>query len=112
MTTGTSLEKAVRSAVRAYKVTPVDKAAAELAATYARQVDQGGDLAKLGPLLLAALDALGLTPRARAALVKGATGGDDSAPPAAPTAAPGTLDEIRQRRARKGRAAAVDAAAP
>lgn len=77
----------------AIATTPIDgrdRAAAELARTYAHDIDSGGDLAKLGPALLATLEALHMTPRARAAVRKAAevTG----AKPANP------LDELKQRR--------------
>lgn len=87
---------------------------AALALTYAAQIDDtggeceecgrhGGDLTKLGPALLAALDALLLTPRARAAAKKAVS----SDQPAA-----NQLDVLATRRARKGRAEDLDAAAP
>jgi hypothetical protein len=57
----------------------------------------------LGPKLLAALDALLLTPRARAAAKKAVTGDQ-------PTANP--LDQLAAARARKGRAEDLDTAAP
>lgn len=80
-----------------------DKAAAELAMTYAREIDLGGDLAKLGPALLACLTSLLLTPAARAAAMKGGQGADSK---------PGSrLDELRERRVRKSRTADLDAAA-
>jgi hypothetical protein len=79
-----------------------DKAAAELALTYARDIDAGGDLAKLGPALLACLTALLLTPAARAAAMKGVPSANKPA---------SRLDELRERRARKGRAADLDPAA-
>lgn len=69
---------------------------------YARQIEDGGDLAKLGPPLLAAMEALHLTPRARAAAKKAVTIREPAASP---------LDELAGRRAGKGRAAPVDAAA-
>jgi hypothetical protein len=76
-----------------------DLGAAELARTYARAIDNGGDLDKLGPLLLAVLESLGLTPKARAALVKGAKDEPRTSP----------LDELRVRRsARQRDATAVD----
>jgi len=56
----------------------------------------------LGPKLLAALDALLLTPRARVAM----KGGTDGKPAANP------LDELAAARARLGRSEAVDATAP
>ncbi|GLI00316.1 hypothetical protein Pa4123_55920 [Phytohabitans aurantiacus] len=91
----------METSVRASLPTTVgkDQAAAELALTYARAIDAGGDLTRLGPQLLTALEALMLTPRARAAALK-VVGGDSSTPAAAPAApAPGNpLDELRQRR--------------
>jgi hypothetical protein len=48
-----------------------DRAALTLALRYAEEIDSGGDVAKLGPPLLATLAALGATPAARAAIVKG-----------------------------------------
>lgn len=76
-----------------------DRAVAELALTYARDIDGGGDLAKLGPALLAALEALQLSPRARK-VVKA-----DDQP------AISKLDQLAERR-RARSAPAVDAAAP
>lgn len=76
-----------------------DQAVVELALTYARDIDAGGDLTKLGPALLAALEALQLSPRARKAVKI------DAQPSTSP------LDQIAERRARRGRAPAVDAAA-
>jgi len=78
-----------------------DPAAAELARTYARSIDDGGDLDKLGPLLLAVLESLHLTPKSRAS--KGATSEQRAKSP---------LDELRARRdARQHGAEAVDPAA-
>lgn len=77
-----------------------DRAAAELALTYARRIDAGDDLAKLGPALLSVLEALHLTPRARNTK-GGATSGGSS-----------PLDELRNRRARRNGATALDATAP
>lgn len=56
----------------------------------------------LGPKLLATLDALGLTPKARSAVSKGVS---DDKPAANP------LDELANARARKGRAESLDASA-
>lgn len=50
--------------------TPADAAAVELAATYAEAIDGGEDIVKTGPLLLAVLESLLMTPRARAATAK------------------------------------------
>jgi hypothetical protein len=71
---------------------PRDAAVAALALTYAQAIVAGGDLSKIGPALLAALEALQMSPRARG--VK-----KDDKP------APSPLDEIRDRRARKNRGA-------
>jgi len=93
------LVNAVRTALKDPK-----EPAAVLALEYAEAIDAGGDLAAYGPKLLSCLDALLLTPRARAA-VKKVMEPDDSQP-----ASP--LDELRARRAARQRgASAVDAAA-
>jgi hypothetical protein len=105
----------VEQALRAVPLGDEDAATKALALHYARDIDGGpscehcdrpggaGDLAKLGPALLACLESLGLSPRARTALKKGATDGKprDS-----------KLDQLAAARARKARAANLDAAAP
>ena len=97
-----ALREEVQAALAAHPVEPRDAAAAELALAYAADIDSGeGDLAKLGPALLAALDALGLTPRARKAVKS-----DGQQPAANP------LDQLAAARARKGRADDGHAAAP
>lgn len=80
---------AVRASVRELAPADVDRAAVELALHYARQLDTGGDSAKLGPLLLSCLESLGMTPRSRRASTKGAA---DARNP---------LDELRERRDRR-----------
>jgi len=76
--------------LREMPLTPGDAAAAELAVHYATAIDASADdLTKLGPALLAALESLGMTPRARKSLVKGGDGDGPTSP----------LDELRQRRA-------------
>jgi hypothetical protein len=77
-----------------------DRAAVDLALAYADAIDEGAALDKLGPALLVALEALGLTPRARKAVKS------DGQQPASP------LDQLAAARARRGRPEAVDAAAP
>jgi hypothetical protein len=84
----------VRRAMREVRLSDADAAAGELAIRYAREIDNGGELDKLGPKLLAALTALGMTPRARKAVVR-------DWPPTVPVS---PLDELRQRR----RSRAVD----
>lgn len=92
------MEDAVRKA--AEQVVGVDLAAVELAATYGQAIDEGGDVDKTGPLLLAALESLLMTPRSRAATAKG---GDRDGRGSNP------LDELRAKRgARVNRAQAVD----
>lgn len=77
-----------------------DDAARALALTYAEQIDADPDLlTDLGPRLLAALDALGLTPKARTAITKGGAG--------APATNP--LDQLRARREHR---TGIDGSAP
>ena len=106
------LAKTVRAAARAVKTEPRDKAVLELAVQYAERLDRehkcadcgrglDADLAKIGPALLQALEALQLSPRARKAVK---THG------AAPVTNP--LDQLAERRAGKGRAAGVHPAPP
>lgn len=61
-----SLEAALES--RQY--TPEDAAALTLARAYARALDDGESLEKLGSRYLSSLAALGLTPKARAELAR------------------------------------------
>lgn len=93
------LTQVVRESLAAVQVEPRDAAAAELALTYAAAIDEGADLSKVGPALLATLDALGLTPRARKAVKS-----DGQQPSANP------LDQLAARRAGRGRPADRDAA--
>ncbi len=92
------LSQVVQEALNAQPVEDRDAATAELALTYARDIDAGGDLAKLGPALLACLESLGMSPRARKAVKA-------SEQPAA-----NPLDQLAAARARRGRPQAVDAA--
>jgi hypothetical protein len=101
-----TVEASVAAALTAKPPADSDRAVADLALTYARQIDDEGDLVKLGPALLASLEALQMSPRARA-IVHGRGVSADGKP-----AAPKPLDELRDRRAGKNRTASVDAAAP
>lgn len=85
-----TLAAAVRAALGTVENTPQDSGAVRLALTYAEAIDADRDqLAKLGPGLLSVLEALALTPRARAAVLgKGA--------PSASARTP--LDQLRERR--------------
>lgn len=78
----------LRAALRKVALSDADQAAAALAVHYAEAIDTGDDLVKLGPPLLQALEALGMTPRARRSLVKGASHGGPASP----------LDELRRRK--------------
>ena len=91
------MEQAVTDAlaVASGPVTDRDTGTVELALTYAREIDGGGDLVKLGPALLAALGALLLTPAARAAALRHGKRPDDGGK--------SKLDELRQRRDARGR---------
>lgn len=97
-----SLREEVEAALAAQPVEARDAAAAELALRYAADIDMGMDLGKLGPLLLACLESLLMSPRARAAAKKAVTSEQPAANP---------LDQLAQRRAGRGRPQAVDAAA-
>lgn len=99
------LEESVRKATG--KILARDQAVRELALTYARSIDTrgcnecghpGAELNRLGPALLAALEALQLSPRARKAVT-----------PVAGQPKTNPLDQLAARRAGKGRAAALDA---
>jgi hypothetical protein len=63
---------AVNEALKALDLADEDIAAARLARRYAATIDGSGDAAfvleRLGPKLLAALESLGATPKARAAM--------------------------------------------
>lgn len=70
---------------------PADAAVIRAAQEYAAELDAGGDVTKLGPLYIACLTALGLTPAARAALAgRGVADEQQRGNP---------LDELRKRRA-------------
>lgn len=87
-----ALTLAVREALGALIIDDQDQAAAELAITYAIAIDSEPEMiGLLGPRLLACLEALLMTPRARAAIAKGVN--DDQRKQLSP------LDELRQRRA-------------
>lgn len=109
-----SLREEVEAALDAEPVSNRDRATAALALVYAERIDGkvrcedcggpiGADLTKLGPALLAVLESLLLSPRARAAAKKAVT---DAKPAANP------LDQLAAARSRRGRPQAVDAAAP
>lgn len=79
-------------------LTDLDSAAVHLARFYADGLDAGEDPAKIGPLLLATLTALGLTPKARTASIGGRTDGNS-------TSSGNPLDELRARRSARARPA-------
>lgn len=80
----------------------IDAATVQLARSYAEAIDDSTEeLSKLGPRLLACLEALLLTPQARAKILSGQD--DDDEEPTNP------IDELRDRR--KRRTEAVDSPA-
>lgn len=74
----TLLGPAVQATIHALQTSPEDAGAVKLARQYADAIDtadeRGEALDRLGPKLLAVLESLGATPRARAAIRKGDTG--------------------------------------
>lgn len=106
------LTQVIRDAMGSTALDPRDAAAFELALVYARRLDGsvrcgdcGGkmdDLTKLGPALLAVLEALQLSPRARAAAKKAVTD----------VSGAGALDQLAARRSGRSRAPGVDTSAP
>lgn len=85
-----TLAEVVEASLRSVEIKPQDAGAGALALTYAKEIDNGtGDVAKLGPALLACLESLLMTPRARAAVVKGLENEPKQRSP---------LDELRRRR--------------
>lgn len=109
-----TMEEAVQAALDADTVEDVDQGTAALALAYARGIDHCGRTADvlndLGPKLLAALEALQLSPRARtlARIHRLNTGGPGV--PAQPDRS--HLDELRAARERKRGSSAMDATAP
>lgn len=95
-----TITEALSAALAALDSKPEDAAAVALARLYAARLDgTNADVVKEGPLLLSALESLGMTPKGRAAIVgKGAKD--------APTG--NRLDELRERRRR----ARADGATP
>jgi hypothetical protein len=99
-----TMRQAVDAALEAAPPAEADKAAAELARKYADEIDAAdeGEFTKLGSGLLACLEALQMTPRARALARK--DGNKDDKPTG------NKLDELRAARARKNGTALVDEA--
>lgn len=87
---------------------PRDGALVELARTLCAEIDAGGELTKLAPQLLNALDALLMTPRSIAAAV----GRREGEPSGGRSLKAVRLDEIRAARAGERGTPAVDPAAP
>lgn len=97
------LETSLAAVLNAEPLEQRDRTIGHLAMTYARAIDAGeADLSKMGPQLQSALESLLMSPRARAAAMKGAK----------QNVSPGTsrLDELHERRSRKNGAAPLDAA--
>lgn len=88
--TGRLTETLIES-IDSMDTTDRDEALVHLAITYARTIDALPEsVVKVGPQLLACLEALMMTPRSRAAVMKGAN--DDQRQQLSP------LDELRERR--------------
>lgn len=88
-----SHEAALDASLKGMAVQPTDAAAVALAREYAVTLDNDpASLVKIGAQFLAVLDALGITPKARAAK------GDKQTPGISP------LDELRAARERKAKA--------
>lgn len=104
------METAVTAAVDGLALEPQDLAMSALVRSYARAIDRAGHgadvLSDLGPKMFAALESLGLSPRARAAMTKRGSAGGSTRPDRS------RLDELRERRARKHDATPLDPAAP
>lgn len=98
------VETVLAAALGEARLKPVDAGGAALALVVAKEIDLGGDPAKLAPVLLRVLDALQMTPKSRAVAQKGGPGD--------PAAARSDLDELRERRARKRYAPPMDSPAP
>lgn len=99
-----SLEQAVRSSLTAKPPAAGDKAVAELALRVAQAIDSDGADPKLAAALLAALEALQMSPRARAQAHRGEV--KDVPAPANP------LDQLAARRAGRRGSPPVDAGPP
>lgn len=99
-----SLEQAVRSSLTAKPPAASDRAVAELALRVAQAIDSDGADPKLAAALLAALEALQMSPRARAAAHRGEV---KDVPAVA-----NQLDQLAAKRARRRRTAPVDPGAP
>lgn len=96
-----AITPALNKALKQVDTATADAGTVELARAYAASIDSATEpLSNLGPKLLACLDALLMTPKARAAVVKG---GDDEEQP-------NPVDQLREKR-RQRYAPAVDAAA-
>ncbi len=105
-----TLRDRVDEALQAVDLQPSDMAAAALARLYADKIDRIDDeadesdgtspgLKEYGPKFLSALDALGLTPKARRARSRTPRGGLDA------SSAGNPVDEIRKRREQRGTSA-------
>ena len=93
MTRKGQIEAALDRAVKAVALQPADEPALLLTRRYARELDGDGLLQEFGAGLRTMLIELGMTPRARASVLRG------QAPPASGADA---LDELRAKREKRG----------
>lgn len=70
MSMSVNFESAVSAAISHADLGAIDQAAVHLAMEYAYRIDESGELDRYGPKLLSALAELGLTPKARSAVMK------------------------------------------
>jgi hypothetical protein len=88
------ITSALTEALMSVQLRPQDGAAVALAHRYAALADSDPDIVpKVGPQLLQVLVELGMTPKARAGVVRGGQSGDSGART--------KLDELRERRGRR-----------
>lgn len=107
-----TMRDAVETSLAADTVADSDRAVADLALAYADAIDEdAGQLKDLGPKLLAALEAMQLSPRARSLARLHALGDRGGQQGGSAGSEQGGLDELRIRRARKSDPPAVDAPA-
>lgn len=107
-----AIDDAQRIAMEAVKLAESTDDREKALSALLRRLDAGDKLAELGPKILAALESLGASPKARAAIT--GKGNDDGGKPPAQSGLDKRRAAAAERRARAGQhgAAAVDSPAP